>query len=47
MKKLFLVKREVLAESMAKALTTKGTVYEICLASDDQQPHPKKKKIGL
>lgn len=47
MKKLYLVKREVLATSVEKALKGKGSVYEIILAGDEFQPKPENKKLGF
>lgn len=38
MKRLFLVKREVYADSIEKALSTKGKIYEILLADERFQP---------
>lgn len=46
-KKLYLVKREVLATSLAKALISKGHVYEIMLAEDKFQPENKKESLGF
>lgn len=47
-KKLYLVKREVIATSLAKALTASGHVYEIVLAEEKSWPENKKKdKLGF
>lgn len=47
MKKLYLVKREVLATSVENALKGRGVVYEVQLAADNQQPDKKAPKIGF
>ena len=44
--KLYLVKREVVATSLKKALENKGIVYEVCLADEKSWPE-NKKKIGF
>lgn len=45
-KKLYLVKREVLASSIEQALKSKGKVYEVSLA-DDSEIKKENKKIGF
>jgi len=37
-KKMYIVKREVIASSVKEALTAKGHVYEITIAEDKYQP---------
>ncbi len=46
-KKLYLVKREVLATSLQQAIRGRGTVYEITTADDKFQPEKPISKIGL
>ncbi len=46
-KKLYLVKREVLATSVAQALIARGEIYEVSLAADNLQPVIKKKSLGF
>lgn len=47
MKKLYLVKREVLATSIKNAMTAKGIIYEIQTVDDKSQPSLEKKQIGF
>lgn len=47
LKRLYLVKREVLATSVIQALRLPGKVYEIQLAEDKFQPEPKKGTPGF
>lgn len=47
LKKMYLVKREVIATSVKAALTAPGHVYEISLADEKNWPIPKKKPIKL
>lgn len=42
-KKLFLVKREVIASSLKKALEGKGIVYEVVVTEEKNWPEVKKK----
>ncbi len=42
MKKLYIVKREVRANSIPEALKGKGKVYEVSLAGDKYQPTEEK-----
>ncbi len=37
-KQLYLVKREVLATDINKAMIARGTIYEVALAEDKSQP---------
>ena len=46
-KKLWLVKREVRANSLKEAMITKGHIYEISLADDKYQPDTDKKDVGF
>jgi hypothetical protein len=46
-KKLYLVKREVLATSAEQAIHGKGKVYCVELAEDKFQPEEKKDKLGF
>lgn len=46
MKKLYLVKREVIATSIKKAMTNKGHIYEISLAEEKNWPQ-EKKQVGF
>lgn len=46
MNKLWLVKREVIATTMEKALKGKGRIYEITLADEKSWP-TKSKKTGF
>ena len=41
-KKMYIVKREVLATSIEKALTAKGHIFEVVIADDKYQPEDKK-----
>jgi len=43
-KKLYLVKREVIATNLKQALTAPGTVYEVSLSEEKNWPQPKKTK---
>lgn len=45
--KLYLVKREVYANSMKDALVKSGTIYEVQLAEEKSQPIPDKKPAGF
>ena len=45
-KKLFLVKREVLARNIKEAITAKGVIYEIQTVDEKSQPVDEK-KIGF
>lgn len=45
-KKLYLVKREVIATSMEKALHARGTVYEVVIAEEKSWPQSRK-KVGF
>ncbi len=47
MKKLYFVKREVIASSLKQALTAKGSVYEVVLAAENQWPQNKQKAPGF
>ena len=46
-KKMYLVKREVIATSVERAIHTKGVVYEVTLAEDKVQPLEEKPKLGF
>ena len=46
-KKMYLVKREVIATSAEKAIRAKGVVYEVTLAEDKVQPPEEKPKLGF
>lgn len=46
--KLYLVKREVIATSIQKAMTNKGTIYSIEVTEEKSWPEQKKKeKLGF
>jgi len=45
--KLYLVKREVVANSIKEALTRPGHIYEVVLADEKNWPELKKKNIGF
>ncbi len=44
---MYLVKREVFAASLERAIVSRGVVYEVSLADEKFQPVPKKKKLGF
>lgn len=46
-KRMYLVKREVIATSMAKAIVGRGKVYEITLADDKFQPKDPSPRVGF
>ena len=46
-KKMYLVKREVIATSVADALRRKGKVYEVTLAAPEYQPENEKPMQGF
>jgi hypothetical protein len=46
-KKLYLVKREVIATSIKNTLTTKGVVYEVQITDEKMWPDNKKKELGF
>ena len=46
-KKLYLVKREVIARNVREALTAKGSVYCIEIAEKESQPENKNNLIGF
>lgn len=46
-KKMYLVKREVIATTVEKALKAKGHVYEVTLADEKSWPQEKTKKLGF
>ena len=46
-KKLYLVKREVFATSVKKAMMERGTIYEIQLADEKYQPQEEKESAGF
>lgn len=41
-KKTYLVKREIVATSLEKALKVRGSIYEVVLADEKSWPKPKK-----
>ena len=47
MKKLYLVSRKVLANSIKEAISTRGEIFEILLADDKHQPQQVKKEAGF
>ncbi len=48
MKKLYLVSREVYAESVDKAIKSRGKVYKVEIAADENQPEKDDgKKVGF
>lgn len=48
MKKLYIVKHEVLAKSITEAMRIKtGNIYEISLADEKYQPQPLVPKVGF
>jgi hypothetical protein len=46
MKKLYLVKREVYAESLEKACRGRGVIYEVCEGAAGTEK-PEKKRLGF
>ncbi len=46
-KRLYFVKREVLATSISAAIHMKGTIYEIQMASEQSQPEESTKVEGF
>lgn len=44
---MYLVKYEVIATSMKQAMTKRGHLYEISLASKSEWPEDKPKKVGF
>lgn len=46
-KKLYLVKYEVVATSLKRALDSKGHVYEVVLAEEKSWPEESKKRVGF
>lgn len=46
-KKLYFVKREVLATSIAKAIQGRGHIYEVTLAPANEQPVEQKPLNGF
>ena len=46
MKKLYLVKREVVASNVVEAMKNKGTIYEIQLTEEKMWPE-NKNKVGF
>lgn len=46
-KKMYLVKREVIATSIEKAIHGKGIIYEVTLADEKSWPDEKKKAVGF
>lgn len=46
-KKMYLVKREVMATSMLKAMREKGKIYEIVELAEKDQPIQEKQIIGF
>ena len=46
-KKLYLVKREVVATSVREALRARGTVYEVCITKEEEWPTEKVKVNGF
>ena len=46
-KKLWIVKREVRANSIEEAAKNKGKIYEITIADDKYQPDFEQKELGF
>ena len=46
-KKLYLVKREVIATSIERAVYSKGVVYEVVCTEEKNWPEEKKKLAGF
>lgn len=46
-KKLYFVKREVMASSLKGAMTARGSIYEILLARESDQPVEEKPTKGF
>ncbi len=46
-KKMYLVKREVIAGSIKEAMVKRGTIYSIEIAEDKFQPDEQKKFLGF
>ena len=44
---MYLVKYEVIATSIEKALKTRGHIYEVTLANEKDWPVEKKPKLGF